>query len=127
LRRFELWREHPVVERGYRAGILALDRREDLRQVLVRAHSDAADALIRVHDDKWHLGDTRWDVPVDVAHRTTPVMDRLQRAIACDLHRHPCSFVRRSRSRSHEPLGQPGPFAIRLILNWRSIDTTSYK
>src|SRR6185436_15546015 len=56
-------REHAVVERGYRAGILALDRREDLRQVLVRAHSDAADALIRVHDDKWHLGDARCDVP----------------------------------------------------------------
>src|SRR6476469_9899391 len=56
--RLEHAREHAVVERGYRAGILALDRREDLRQVLVRAHSDAADALIRVHDDNRHLGDT---------------------------------------------------------------------
>jgi hypothetical protein len=94
-------REHAVVERGYRAGILALDRRKDLCHVVVRAHPDAADALIRVHDDERHLGDARCDVPVDVADRTTPVMDRLQRAIARDLHRRLCRC--------------------------RSIDTTSYK
>jgi hypothetical protein len=87
-------------------GVRIVEENGDATHMQFR-NSHAADARIRVHDDKWHLGDTRCDVPVDVAHRTTPVMDRLQRAIACDLHRHPCSFVRRSRCRSDEPPRPP--------------------
>jgi hypothetical protein len=78
--------EHRVVERRDRPRILSLEGGEEPFEVGVRSHADALDALVGFQDDDRHIGDTRCDEPVDVAHGTTPVVHGAEGAVPRDLH-----------------------------------------
>ena len=76
--RLEHAREHAVVEGGHGSRVLALDRREEPVDVLVRPHADAFDALVGLEDDDRDLADARIGEPVHVSDGPAPVVERPQ-------------------------------------------------
>ena len=81
--------EHPVVQGGDGARVLALDGREESLDVMVRAGRDSSDALVGFENDDRHLGDTGLDESVDITDGTSPIVEAAKAAVPGDLHHRP--------------------------------------
>ncbi len=81
--------QHPVVEGGDAARVLALDGGEDAVDLHVRSEADAGDALVGLDHDDRHPDEALGVHAVGVADRASPVLDRGERPVSRDAHGSP--------------------------------------